>query len=188
MALLNANFLAPSKGFYEPQRAFNWALEIALDDAGDQQLIVTGLQSFEGVSESNEEIELQYANERRYVAGQASYEAAPLVLNDFVDIGVAAAIIRWSRQVYNPETGSIGLARDYKKNADLTLVSPDQSIVRVWKFIGMWPQMRKYGAVDMTSNDKVQIEVTLRFDKAIPSTGLNSGLGSINVGNLTLPL
>ena len=188
MALLNANFLAPSKGFFEPQRQFNWALEIALDDAGDQQLIVQGLETFDGVSESNEEIELQYANEKRYVAGQATYEAAPLVLKDMVNIGIAAAIIRWRRQVYNPETGSIGLARDYKKNADFTIVAPDQSSVRIWKFVGMWPQAVKYGSMDMTASEKVTIEVTLRYDKAIPSTGLNSGLGGINVGQVTLPL
>ena len=188
MAIMNANFLAPSQGFYEPQRQFNWALEIALDDAGDQQLIVTGLESFDGVSESNDEIELQYANEKRYVAGKATFEAAPLVLKDMVDIGIAAAIVRWRRQVYNPETGSIGLARDYKKNADLTIVAPDQSSVRIWKFVGMWPQAVKYGSLDMTASDKVNVEVTLRYDKAIASTGLNSGLGSINVGSTTLPL
>lgn len=105
-----------------------------------------------------------------------------------VDIGIAAAIIRWRRQVYNPETGSIGLARDYKKNADLTLIAPDQSQVRIWKFVGMWPQAVKYGTYDMTTSDKVNVEVTLRYDKAIPSTGLNGGLGSINVGQVTLPI
>jgi hypothetical protein len=188
MGLLNANFLAPSKGFFEPQRTYNWALEIALDDAGDQQLIVQGLETFDGVSESNDEIELQYANEKRYVAGQATYEAAPLVLKDMVNIGIAAAIVRWRRQVYNPETGSIGLASVYKKNADLTITAPDQSAVRIWKFVGMWPQAVKYGTYDMTTSDKVTVEVTLRYDKAIPSTGLNGGLGGVNVGNVTLPL
>lgn len=188
MGLLNADFLGASKGFYEPQRTFNWALEIALDDAGDQNLIVTGQESFDGVTMGTEEIEIPYANEKRYFAGQAAFEASTLVLRDMVDIGIAEAILRWSFQVYNPETGSIGLARDYKKGADLTIYAPDQSIVRIWKFEGMWPQQVKHGGFDMTSSDKINIEVNLRYDKALPSTGLNTGLGSINVGNVTLPL
>jgi len=188
MALLNADFLGASKGFFEIQRSFNWSLEIALDDAGDQLLIVQGLESFDGVTESNDEIELQYANEKRYFAGQATFESSTLVLKDYVDQGVAEAMLRWRRQVYNPETGSIGLAADYKKVADLTLIAPNQEIVRIWKFQGIWPQQFKHGPFDMTSSDKVTIEATLRYDKAIPSTGLNTGLGSINTGSVSIPL
>jgi hypothetical protein len=188
MALLNADFLAAGMGNFEPQRTFSWALEIALDDAGDQLLIVQGLETFDGVTMSNEEIELKYANEKRYVAGQAQFEASTLVLKDMVDIGIAEAMIRWRYQVYNPETGSIGLARNYKKNADLTIVAPDQSIARVWKFIGIWPQQFKHGGFDMTTSDKVVVETTLRYDKAIPGSGLNTGLGSINIGSVTIPL
>lgn len=188
MGIINSDFLAAGKGFYEPQRSFSWSLEIALDDALDQLLIVNGLESFDGVNVSNDEIEIKYANEKRYVAGQASFESASLVLRDFVDIGIAEAMTRWRYQVYNPETGSIGLASAYKKNADLTIYAPDQSIVRIWKFQGIWPQSYKQGPFDMSDSGIVKIEANLRYDKAIPSTGLNSGLGSINVGSITIPL
>ncbi len=94
MALLNADFLAGSKGFFEPQRSYNWALEVALDNAGDQALIVQGLESFDGFEVSVESIALKYANETRKVAGQANFEASTLVLRDFVDAGVAEAANR----------------------------------------------------------------------------------------------
>lgn len=188
MGFLSAQHIAPAGGFFEPQRAFNWSLEIALDDAGDQILIMQGLQSFEAPRESNEEIALDYANERRYVAGKAEYQAGPLVINDYVDQGVASAVIKWRRQVYNAETGSIGLARDYKKNADLTLISPNQNTVRIWKLLGIWPQAVEYGNLDMSANDKVQIGVILRYDRAVPGTNLTAGLSGLNVGFLVPPL
>jgi hypothetical protein len=188
VAFLSAQHLAPAQGSFEPQRQYDWALEIALDDAGDQVVVMQGLESFEVPKEENEEIELHYANEVRYVAGKARFDALPLTLKDFVDVGVARAIIKWRRQVYNPETGAIGLARDYKKNADLVLVAPDQSSLRIWKLIGCWPQRLEGGSLDMTSNEKVLVTVTIRFDRAIPGAGLTDGLGGINVGSLTAPL
>ena len=188
MGFLSASHLAPSKGFFEPQRQYNWSLEIALDDAGDQLLIMQGLESFAAPSESNEEITLDYANEKRYVAGKASFETADLVLKDFVDMGVAHAVIKWRRSVYNPETGSIGLARDYKKNADLTLMAPNQSTVRIWKLFGIWPMAVKYGDLNMTASDKVLISVTLRYDRAVPGSNLTQGLAGVNAGILTPPL
>lgn len=189
MGFISANHLAPSKGFFEPQRAYNWSLEIALDDAGDQILIMQGLESFAAPHESNEEITLDYANEKRYVAGKANYSTSDLVLKDFVDMGVAMAIIKWRRQVYNPETGSIGLARDYKKNADLTLMAPNQSTVRIWKLYGVWPSGVNYGDnLNMATNDKVLVKVTLRFDRAVPGSNLTLGLAGINAGILTPPL
>lgn len=189
MGFLSANHLAPAKGFFEPQRTYNWSLEIALDDAGDQILIMQGLESFAAPTESNDEIPLHYANEVRYVAGKASYTAPELTLKDFCDMGVANAVIKWRRQVYNPETGSIGLARDYKKNADLTLMSPNQNSVRIWKLYGVWPIRVSYGdGLTMGTSGVVLIKVSLRYDRAVPGSNLTQGLAGINAGILTPPL
>lgn len=188
MAFISAQHLAPAQGFFEPQRTYNWSLEIALDDVGDQLLIMQGLETFEAPKESNEEIVLEYGNERRYVAGKALYETSALTLKDFVDQGVASAIIKWRRLVYNSETGSIGLARDYKKNADLTVIAPDQSSGRVFKLLGIWPQAVEYGAYDMTSSDKILINVTLRYDRMVPGANLTFGLSGLNPGSLTPPI
>lgn len=188
MGFLSAQHLAPSKGFFEPQRSFNWSLEIALDNAGDQILIMQGLEAFSAPNESNEEIPLHYGNEVRYVAGKASFAQAELTLKDFVDQGVANAIIKWRRQVYNAETGSIGLAKDYKKSADLTLMAPNQSAVRIWKLHGVWPVSVHYGDLNMTSSSNVLIRVSLRYDRAFAGSNLTQDLAGINAGVLTPPL
>ncbi len=186
MALINAQHIAPAAGFFEPQRQYDWSIEIPLDPQGDQIIIMQSLESSNLPTESNEEIELHFANEVRYVAGKAIYETIPLILKDFVDQQTKNAMIRWRRRVYNPETGSVGLASDYKKNASLVLVGPNGETTRVWRLIGIWPQMVNYGPLDMTASEKVLIEATLRYDRAVPAEGLNTGLGGINLGVTTI--
>ena len=189
MGILNAQHLAAGQGFFEPQRKFDWSLEIALDDAGDQVIIMQSLETLASIKEVSDEIELQHAGESRYVAGKTKYQEMELKLKDFVDIGTANAILKWRRQVYNPETGSIGLASSYKKNADLTLYAPDQSVVRIYKLIGVWPKAFDSGDLSMTEGTgHVLIGVTLRYDRVVPGAGLNTALSGINVGVLTPPL
>lgn len=131
------------------------AIELALDSASLPTQMV-------------EEIELNYLNERRYVAGRAVFEPIPLVVKDMVDVGVATACKTWFEQVHNQGTHKIGLARDYKKIADLILLSPEGSIERTWRLHGCWPTAINYGQLDMNSNDIVKIELNLRFDRAEP--------------------
>lgn len=188
MGILNAQHLAPAQGFFEPQRKFDWSLEIALDDAGDQVIIMQSLEAMSPIRESNDEIELNYTNESRYVAGKAKYQECELRVKDFVDIGTANAILKWRRQVYNSETGSIGLARDYKKTADLSLFAPNQSVVRIYKLIGIWPKSYDTGDWNMSANEAGFISVVLRFDRMVPGVGLNTSLSGLNAGILTPPL
>jgi hypothetical protein len=185
MAIMSAQHIAAASGFYEPQRGNNWCIEIALDDAGDQVVIMQCLDSIAGIRESNEAIEIHYGNEVRYVAGKTRYQPIDLVVKDFVDIGAANALLKWRRQVYNPETGSIGLAREYKKNADLVLVAPNQTISRYYKLIGVYPESYNSGNLSMGSNEQVLVTVTLRIDRMVPGSGLNTALSGLNIGSLT---
>jgi hypothetical protein len=188
MGFISSNFLAPAGGSFEPQRSYNFSLEIALDDAGDQMLIMSGLESFDTPTETTEEIVLDYGSSKRYVAGKTTFNTAELKLKDFVDQGVAQAVINWRRSVFNAETDATGFARDYKKSADLILVAPDNSISRIWKLQGLWPTTVHYGSLSMAQSDKVLISVTLRYDRALPGSNLSLGLAGINAGALTSPI
>lgn len=182
MVFKSAEHIGPALGGFEIQRDYNWSLEIALDDAGDQLLIMQALQGFSAPKVSQEVIELNYSNERRKFPGRAIHEPLTLVLADFVDQGVAAAVARWHRECYNPETGSVGLASALKKNADLVLYAPDVSSARFWKLFGCWPQNVEYGELAMDGSDFVKINVTIEYDRAVAGQGLNEQLGGINVG------
>lgn len=188
MPILNAQHIAGTAGLYEPQRSYNWGLDIALNDAGDQVLLNLGAESFDGLELTMDEIALGYATEERYVAGKAKFSETTFVLKDYVDIGVAQALLKWHREVYNPETGAEGLARDYKKYADLVLIAPNQTISRFYKIIGLWPKRFKHGPFSHEDSAQVKIDVTLRYDRFVPASGLNQGLSGINVGILSPPI
>lgn len=134
--------------------------------AGGGGVIELALDSSALPTHMVEEIELNYLNERRYIAGRAAFESIPLVVKDMVDVGVASACKMWFEQVHNPQTHKIGLARDYKKIADLILMGPDGTMERTWRLHGCWPTAINYGQLDMNSNDIVRIEMNLRFDRA----------------------
>ena len=168
--LVTAERIAPQAGGFEPQRQANWTLEIADPSIDVNDVIQFSLESGFLPSRSNEEIELHFGNERRYVAGKALYEAGTLVVKDFVDARTAKIVSDWQELVYNPATGVVGLASQYKKEANIVLFGPNGTGRRVWTLVGLWPQAVNFGSLDMTANDKVTIEMTMRYDVAIPTT------------------
>lgn len=161
-----ADHLAGEAGTFEPQRQNNFSIEIALG-AADKDLIVMGLQAAPLPNESNDEIEIQYQNEKRYVAGQYTVDSTTLTVRDFVDQDTRGAIMRWRKQVYDPATGQVGLAKNYKKRANIVMTAPDGSEQRVCKLIGVWPQAVSGGNLSHDGADNVIIEVTLKVDKVI---------------------
>lgn len=169
MALTNpqsADHIAAEAGTFEPQRQNNFSVEIALPGA-DKDILVMSTQGFPLPNESNDEVEIQYQNEKRYVAGMYNLDTTSLTLRDYVDVDTRGAVMRWRKQVYDPATGKVGLAKDYKKTAYLVLTAPDGTQQRLCKLKGAWPQQVTGGSLEMSSAEQVQIEVTLRFDKVI---------------------
>lgn len=157
--------LAQYKGGYEPQRQHTWLITIfGLPGARNLEL---ALRMGFLPSESNEEIEIPYMNSRVYVAGKYMVDAGSITFNDYVDINIMGIIAAWRKQVYDPETGGIGYAKDYKKQAEIILYGPSLKIERTWVLKGLWPQQINFGTIDYSSSDTVQIECTMRYDKAI---------------------
>jgi len=161
----SADHLAAEAGSFEPQRQNNFTFEVALGDA-DRDLIEMGLNALPLPNEANEIVELLFQNEKRKVAGQSTVDDVTLTIVDFVDKDTRGAIMRWRKMVYDPQTGKIGLAKDYKKTAYIVLHGPDESNVRVCKLKGTWPSAVNGGSLSMEGSDKVLIEVTLTIDKA----------------------
>lgn len=161
--------LAQQQGAFEPQRQNNFSITISGLGEGDAELISLAIASMDLPNESNEIIELPWGNEVVKVAGQARTDDVPLTVRDFVDRNVRDILVRWRRQVYDPrpdQGGRIGLARDYKKSATITLHGPDGTSKRVCALVGVWPSALNPGSLDMSASDVVQIELTLSVDKS----------------------
>lgn len=163
---ISADALAAATGGFEPQRQSNWSFEVLLP--GGSNNIALAIESANTPKWGVEALELHFANEVRYVAHKATYEAIPLRVKDFVDIPIAAQMYAWQLLVYNPETGAIGFAKDYKKEAAIILYGPDGSMQRRWTLRGCFPMGWDPGPLDMNSTEKVVMELTLRYDKSIP--------------------
>lgn len=168
---MSADHLAGAAGQFEPQRSNNFTVEIALGGQ-DRDLLIMSLQSASLPSERNDEIPINFGNEVRYVAGKASVDPISMNVTDYVDSGTRDAVMRWRKQVYDKETGNVGRAADYKKTADLILMAPDGSSRRVCRLIGVWPVSVSGGQLSFENAGLMQIEVSLRCDKAIWDGGL----------------
>jgi len=71
--------------------------------------------------------------------------------------------------------GHIGWARNYKRNALVTLYGPDGSAERYWHLIGVWPGSFDQGDIDMEGGDYLKITMTLNIDKAFQHKDAKGG-------------
>ena len=183
---VSADFLAGKSTGYEPQRQSNWGFQATIPGGSTGAEFIS--LAVEGASLPKlglQPLELHYFNEVRYVAGKAVYEPVPLRLKDFVDVGVAAACVAWQQKTYDPNTGQIFFASKYKTEGALLLYGPDGVASRRWTLVGCWLMDFDPGALDMTSNEKVVMECTLRYDKALPEFAASGPAGGQDYSGTT---
>jgi len=155
----------------EPQRSNNALLFISgLPGQTDPAYMATAIDSFSAPKWTNSPIELAFLNEKRKVAGRPLVEDMTVTYKDFVDKNIAAVLMAWRLQVYNPFTGVMGYAGWYKKNALVYLYPPDFNTARVRKFAleGVWPQDFDMGEFTMEGEETVKITFPLSVDKVKP--------------------
>lgn len=172
--IMSAQHIAAQAGGFEPQRQNNGLLFIeGLATFGDiavtgNSLVTLALESFPFPKQRNDPIEMPYLNQVRKVAGQGMIDDIEVVVRDFVDQPVSTILQNWRNAVYDPITGRIGLARNYKRRAFAHWISPDGSTTRCWQIDGVWPQMVDPGDADMNSPDKVLMNMQLACDRCFP--------------------
>lgn len=174
---MSANFLAAQEGAFEPQRQNNALLRIWGIDAED--VVTLSVETFPLPKTALTPIELNYMNERRKVAGPANVEDMEVTFKDFVDVNTHAALMQWYLDTYDPLTGRVGLARNYKKKGEAVMYGPNGGFDRSFELIGLWISNFDPGDIDMTGEDKKLINLTLSIDKCIPREGLSLRPSSI---------
>lgn len=177
---MSADHLAAQGGNFEPQRDHQFVFEVILNTtSGSEDYISLSVVSAPIPDWSNEAIELKHMNESRFVIGRATFSDGELTFYDFVDREVAKSLYNWYQQGYNPETGQMGLARDYKKTCYLTQYAPNGTMSRKWKLIGCFLKSCKWGEANQEGNEVCKLTMGLKYDKAIPDFHtLNNTSGS----------
>lgn len=186
LTVVSAAHLLNAQGRFEPQRSSNVQL-VVHDIAGvEPDVLRLAANTLPLPKMSNTVLEKMYGNTMRRYAGRQMYEDLTMQFTDYVDVAVAKALMSWRYLVSDPETGQIGMAKDYKKTAEIHLLPPNGVAVtnvgsiavspeylRTWEVVGMWPSNADFGDGDLSGDSELFINVTFSLDVVIPRKGLN---------------
>ena len=76
-------------------------------------------------------------------------------------------LLKWFKQTYDPETGTIGIASEYKKKGFISEYAADGRLERKWPVEGLWISDLDFGILDATNNSPKEITFTLQIDPPV---------------------
>lgn len=117
-------------------------------------------------SMTNGEVALDHINVQRYVKGKTVWNTIGITLYDAIVPSGAQAVMEWVRLHHESATGRDGYSSYYKKDIRLHQLSPLGEVVEEWILKGAFITESNFGSLDWSSEDVVNIEVTLRYDWA----------------------
>lgn len=166
MTQISASHIAPVAGGFEPQRSFDFGIEIY--GIGGAETISLAISQGFFPSGKNEVIPIKYFAEERKVAGQVTFADGQITCVDYVEENVAGLLLEWRKLVHDVESGALGWARDYKKQASVILYAPDGTSPRIFQLDGVWPSEVSGDQLSYENNAALKINMNLVFDLAIP--------------------
>jgi hypothetical protein len=124
------------------------------------------LVNFPLPKETTESSDINYFNQTIKVAGKTTFDTTTMTLRDAIDYDTEMKFLQWRKQVYNPRTGTMGLAADYKCKAIVHEYTPNGEVYRTWIVEGCWPSGVDYGELTYDDGGEKQISVTITYDFA----------------------
>ena len=111
-------------------------------------------------------IEVRRGNSSIKYAGVPNFQDGSIQLVDYIGADTLSVLMAWQNLSYNVRTEKVGLASDYKLNANLIEYTPDNMVVRTWELKGCWVSGISEPEFNSESNDKRLITVNIVYDKA----------------------
>lgn len=126
-------------------------------------------------------ITLTHGNDSKTFAGQATWSAGQMVINDTLNRDEADALVNWFKRVYKFNSkgdGVIGFANDVTErdeNGNEVVIKGYKVNVRVEEYAGdlkfrrvqtypMWPSALNWGELDASNAALKQVSLTLQVD------------------------
>ena len=117
-----------------------------------------------------EVIRIRRGNSEMKFAGTPTFSEGQIKCNDYVGARTKDILLAWQRLAYDVVNDVVELASNYKRTCQLIEYTPDySSIVRSWTLYGCWVKTLSEGNFSHDSNDKRSIDVTIVFDRAVPT-------------------
>ena len=114
------------------------------------------------------QVQINYLNMKKWQAGKVTWQPINVTVVDAYTPSGAQAVMAWMRSKHQPLSGRDGFASNYMRDATLHILGPNGSVQQSWKMINCWIQNVEFGELDMADeNTPLQINLTLRYDKAI---------------------
>ena len=111
-----------------------------------------------------ESVEVDHINTKRFVAGKGTWGTLDLTLTDPIVPSAAQTVMEWLRLHYESVTGAMGYLDNYKKDVTIQILGPPGDIVEQWIGKRAMITTAEFGDLDWSSNDVVEISLTLQCD------------------------
>lgn len=157
-----ARFLADRK--YETQRLNEFELQI--EGFGEDMMFA--VRNAPIPTSTSDVLETAYGNSVEKRAGSVTFNDVTIKVRDFVGPDIEAELVRWRNQVYDPETGVVGIKEDYVRQATLYIYPPGEDATpRKHKIVNIWPSTLSLGEFSHEGGAAYrEIDITLQCDEA----------------------
>ena len=112
-------------------------------------------------------IKLDHINSYRKIRGKREWDDMTMTLYDPVTPSGAQAVMEWARLGYESVTGRAGYSDFYKKDLTLNVLGPVGDIVGEWIIKGAILTVGDFGQYDWTSDEAVEIGITVAMDYCV---------------------
>ena len=143
---------------YEPKRVNRFFAEFA-DELGIE---VWKVQKFKRPSMKINSVQIDYMNERNYVAGRYTWEAMSLTFLDPIGPSTSQQFMEWVRLHAESLTGRMGYAAGYKKNILLKALDPTGVEVEKWFLEQCMITSIDFGENDYGTDDLTNITLEIQ--------------------------
>ena len=116
---------------------------------------------------TSETITLDHINVKRKIKGKSNWDDLTIQLYDPIVPSGAQAVMEWIRTSHESITGRDGYSDFYKKNIDIYALGPVGDKIENWKLVGAFISAAEFGEMDWSSNDPVNISITLSVDYCV---------------------
>jgi len=106
-----------------------------------------------------EPIEVPHFNVTNKVAGKPTFDNVELVVRQTFQPNAIHQLWNWMRKVFDPETGQVGYAADYKRTGTLNQYDQKGVLIASWTLYGIWPS--NVSGIDHNYDGAEPIQVTI---------------------------
>jgi len=116
---------------------------------------------------TNGEVILDHINVERKLKGKTRWQDISVTLYDPIVPSGAQSVMEWVRLHHESLTGRDGYSTQYKKDIRFNSLSPTGEIIEEWLLKGAFIADSNFGQMDWSTEESVQIELTLKYDYAV---------------------